>query len=702
MAGQKRLAPGWRRGGVHQAVAGIAALMVLGMLACPGVASTGQGHDWPASGGAPAHDWRVGWVAPAEVGSPVALALAAPLQGGPVACGEGHLYVLVANQLVRLDPDEGLVWATTVGRADNRGLALGPGPQGDLQVYVATADPRMVRAYAASSGALLWHQFLGTVPLGPPAVHPGTGALLVGCEDGRLRGYSPSGGKLFEAALGSQVRSRPAIGPSGNVYVLPRGGALIALTPAGGELWRKVLGSTAAHSAAVGPDERIYFSDDSGRAWCVDPTGTTVYQVTIGNVAGPPAVDDAGYAYYVTSSGGIVKLTPGGVAALLADLPLTEAATGRLAVDGAGNLVWAAAGLAGMVNSTGGALWLTELAGPVVDLVLPIAGVVAVSSENGSVLLVGQDAVPQPGTDPDQIPAWQPVLQLSEVAGSNGWHNTPLQVWLAPDGGPPAAGVTVALDLAAGDDQWSVQLLVDAPPVTLAVEGEVLVRWRTTWPGGAMLSGEWVSVLVDTVPPAVSVAHPLEGAGLPLGAALRPEVSAGDATSGLDIVETTLNGVPFHTSCYPGPGQHQLQVRATDRAGNVSEVLRSFTISQRCSAICLNPVLSGPRLTAFIPPWSRWVTVMVRVPAALAAAGEPEQVSFAGVPGVLIGRLPAPLSSSLRSYLFRFDRDGVGQALSDLAGPSQLPGRLHRLDVPMSWYCGEEACGAAATVLFRP
>jgi len=702
VAGQKRLAARGRCGRLRRVAVGIAALLVLGMLACPGVASTGHDHDWPASGGGPEHDWRVGWVAPAEVGTPTSLALAGPLQGGPVACSEGHLYFLTANELVRLDPDEGLVWATTVGRADNRGLALGPGPQGDLQVYVATADPRMVRAYTASSGALLWHQFLGTVPLGTPVVHPDTGALLVGCEDGRLRGYSPSGGKLFETALGSQVRSRPAVGPSGNIYVLPRGGALIALNPAGGELWRKVLGSTVAHSAAVGPDERIYFSDDNGRAWCVNPTGTTIYETTIGSVAGPPAVDDMGHAYYAASSGGIIKITPDGTPALLADLPLTEVATGRLAVDGQGNLVWAAAGLAGMVDSAGAPVWVAELTGPVFDLALPAPGVVAVSSENGSVLLVRQDAMPPPGTDPDPVPAWQPSLEFSAVSGSNGWHNLPPQAWLAPAAGPPPAGVTVDLDLAAGDEQWAIQLLPDGPPVTIAVEGEVLVRWRTTWPGGEVLCGEWVPLLIDTVPPDLSVAHPSEGAELPLGVALRPEVLAGDATSGPGTVEMILNGVPFQTSCYPAPGQHQLQVRATDQAGNVSEVLRSFTVSQRCAAICLNPVLSGPSLTAYIPPWSRWVTVMVRVPAALAAAGEPEQVYFAGVPGVLIGRLPAPLSSNLRSYLFRFDRDGVAQALSDLAGPSQVAGRLHRLEVPLSWYCGAELCGAAATVLFRP
>ena len=98
------------------------------------------------------------------------------------------------------------------------------------------------------------------------------------------------------------------------------------------------------------------------------------------------------------------------------------------------------------------------------------------------------------------------------------------------------------------------------------------------------------TAILDTVPPEISVTvagQPLAD-GLLVNAPLTPEVAASDAS---EVTFTVLlNGAPFALgTAVADEGSYLLAVTATDAAGNVASLERSFTIDRR------PPALSGLR-----------------------------------------------------------------------------------------------------------
>ncbi|MDP2872353.1 MAG: PQQ-binding-like beta-propeller repeat protein [Bacillota bacterium] len=125
------------------------------------------------------------------------------------------------------------------------------------------------------------------------------------------------------------------------------------------------------------------------------------------------------------------------------------------------------------------------------------------------------------------------------------------------------------------------------------------------------------------------------------------------------------------------------------------------TIRLPCSALPLNPVimLSGTGYQRSV--WGRFVTVMLRVPSAVAALGHPDCVSLGGAPGKLVARLPAASAGGLRLYLARFERAGIEAAVT--ASLDQLQqGKLRRVSLDLTWLCGDVPCIATLSLLFRP
>ena len=111
-------------------------------------------------------------------------------------------------------------------------------------------------------------------------------------------------------------------------------------------------------------------------------------------------------------------------------------------------------------------------------------------------------------------------------------------------------------------------------------------------------SSQKVRFTIDTTPPAITVA------GVPQGctnADVTPVFSAMDVH--LDTVAATLNGQPF-TSGTPitAEGDFTLRIEATDRAGNSSVQVRTFTIDKAAPVITLAGVMDGATVTTSVTP----------------------------------------------------------------------------------------------------
>ncbi len=173
---------------------------------------------------------------------------------------------------------------------------------------------------------------------------------------------------------------------------------------------------------------------------------------------------------------------------------------------------------------------------------------------------------------------------------------------------------------------------------------------------------------------------------------------ASDRHSGVDSVLTYLDGDLYAGSCELTPGEHTLSITATDRAGNTASAEVCFqAASDRCSALSLNPVVVGVNAER-VPVWSRWVTVLVRVPAAYEDAISMPQLG--GVGGAVAARLPFRASTGYRAYLVRFPREPVAAALAARIDPTGNSLRLVTLALGLQ--CGDQALAAPVSILFRP
>ncbi|MBY8874240.1 DUF1080 domain-containing protein [Micromonospora sp. PLK6-60] len=131
-----------------------------------------------------------------------------------------------------------------------------------------------------------------------------------------------------------------------------------------------------------------------------------------------------------------------------------------------------------------------------------------------------------------------------------------------------------------------------AAPVSVTAVGAHTLTYRATDKAGNTSTPQSVSFTVvappadDTTPPSTSaeVTGEKNADGAYVGTAT-VTVTAADGGSGVDTIETSLDGQPYATYTAPlavnQPGEHTVSYRATDKAGNTSEVKSvSFTVAQ--------------------------------------------------------------------------------------------------------------------------
>jgi len=678
----------------------LAPLLVMGLLMSvrPVAAwSPEQERGWLFQAG-PARNWTLPWNVPDDAPQVTVMAVGTSLQAGPVVDPEGNAYLAVDGQLIRLGADGTEAWRVTIGAVGNRSMVFEPQGAGEGLVFVVTADPALVRAHGAADGSLRWFKLLNSPPHGPLTQHP-DGSLLFGSEDGKLRSYSNSGSKQFEAPMGSQVRLRPAVGSGGTIYAAGRGGTVKALTPAGSQIWSQVL-LAEAQSSPVISGERIYMADGDGRARCFTTGGVSVYCVPLGAAVSDAAVDRSGRAVYACADGRLRSVSPGGLVEVFADTGVRDVVRAVVAIDDSGRILAAVNHQLIAYQPSGEESWRIDLPGQIADLAMPAAGLLLVSTLNGHLVTLTAESPPPPP------PAFELSLSIPPPDSDDGWHNRVKRVEVLGGYGPWPDEIEVWVEMERLDVEEE-GIIAPIHPLDrwfkMYYEGHWRVRPVHQWMGGTPVPGEWREMKVDWTPPEIWLETPLPEGALAPGQSLVLEAMAHDGLSGLLELVYLLDGQPVELPLELPSGSRELVVVARDRAGNARSLPLNIAVRDAWSALCLNPVLSGPDPKGHIPPWSRWVTVLLRVDKDLAQDGDPSEMRLAGVPGMLVAKLPVAKTSTMRSYLFRFPRQEIAHALAlrALADPYHLT-RLQRIALELEWVCGERPGSGQIEVLYRP
>ncbi len=146
------------------------------------------------------------------------------------------------------------------------------------------------------------------------------GTIYVGSNDGYLYAINPDGTEEWSVDLdGDEVESSPAIGEDGRIYVgLSYHAAdecLIAVDSETGEIeWRADTGSGVISSPVIGEDGTIYVaSTNNHMLWAFDSDGNEEwsYEAT-GRVESSPAIAEDGTIYFGSWDGNLYAVDPDG------------------------------------------------------------------------------------------------------------------------------------------------------------------------------------------------------------------------------------------------------------------------------------------------------------------------------------------------------------------------------------------------------
>ncbi|QNO37891.1 hypothetical protein H4J02_02280 [Protaetiibacter sp. SSC-01] len=176
-----------------------------------------------------------------------------------------------------------------------------------------------------------------------------------------------------------------------------------------------------------------------------------------------------------------------------------------------------------------------------------------------------------------------PTVAIDAPGASNGWWRGPATVVLTADDGD-GAGVRRVEYRTFDDGVPGPWLGVDGEAATFTTAGEGDNRYQVRaidWFDNVG-TAQTVSFPTDATAPSVSVNLPEDGITVEPGAELVLDYSCTDAASGIEACEAPVaDGEALDTDEL---GTFEVVVRAVDAAGNVTRVVRSYTVAEADAA----------------------------------------------------------------------------------------------------------------------
>jgi len=166
---------------------------------------------------------------------------------------------------------------------------------------------------SADTGALKWSFTTGNWIKSSPAIGA-DGTIYVGSWDGNLYAINPNGGLKWSYTTGGAcIDSSPAIGADGTIYVGSWDGNLYAINPNGTLKWSYTTGDWIESSPAIGADGTIYVGSYDHKLYAINPNGTLKWSYTTGNyIDSSPAIGADGTIYVGSYDGNLYAINPNG------------------------------------------------------------------------------------------------------------------------------------------------------------------------------------------------------------------------------------------------------------------------------------------------------------------------------------------------------------------------------------------------------
>ena len=185
---------------------------------------------------------------------------------------------------------QGLQWAMRGGCGDRSGLSDFVGPQ---------------------ASTLQWAPDLGSGIKSSPAIGA-DGTIYVGNRSRELLAVAPDGTIRWSFTTGGDIDSSPALGADGRIYVGSDDDKLYALeADTGSFVWAYETGDDIDSSPVIGADGTIYVGSDDHRVYAIAPSGSLRWSYWTGNdVDSSPALGPDGTVYIGSDDDHLYALRP--------------------------------------------------------------------------------------------------------------------------------------------------------------------------------------------------------------------------------------------------------------------------------------------------------------------------------------------------------------------------------------------------------
>jgi len=164
------------------------------------------------------------------------------------------------------------------------------------------------------TGTLRWTYTTGWDVRSSPAVGP-DGIVYVGSYDKNLYAINPDGTLKWSYATGGFINSSPTIGADGTIYIGSDDNNVYAVNSDGSLRWSYTTGGYVYSSAALGADGTVYIGSTDSNLYAINPDGTlkwSFYTDLLGAILAAPAIGPDGTVYVISYTGVLYAISPEG------------------------------------------------------------------------------------------------------------------------------------------------------------------------------------------------------------------------------------------------------------------------------------------------------------------------------------------------------------------------------------------------------
>ncbi|MGD8395677.1 MAG: PQQ-binding-like beta-propeller repeat protein [Candidatus Eiseniibacteriota bacterium] len=201
----------------------------------------------------------------------------AAIKTSPNVATDGTIYFGASDgRLYAVNADSTQAWSYPTGGEIRSSPAIGP----DGTIFFGSTDGFFYALWP--DGSLRWRALTGDqIKYCSPAVNE-LGVVYFGSYDGFVYAFGSDQQFLWAYQTDNVVRSSPAIGPDGTVYI-GSDNRLLAINPNGGLEWSRSTGGTIYSSPVYfGDDDVIGIGSDDGAFYCVHADGSLDWRFTVG------------------------------------------------------------------------------------------------------------------------------------------------------------------------------------------------------------------------------------------------------------------------------------------------------------------------------------------------------------------------------------------------------------------------------------